>query len=176
MTQVSDRTMVMLKTALELEEKGQKYYQQAAETAKDELGRQIWKLLAGYEAEHIKKIHEIYESLRSGKPWSEDLASMAEAEDLGRLFYKIAEKQKEHIRADTSELEALGVGVDFESASVRFYQDHLIQAEDPLEKKFIEAIAAEERGHLNLLTDMRFYYTDPEGWLMEKERSGLDGV
>ena len=47
---------------------------------------------------------------------------------------------------------------------------------DPLERKFSELMAEEERTHLSLLSDMKMYYEDPESWFMEKERSGLDGA
>ena len=176
MAQATDRSMIMLNTALELEEKGKKYYDQAAKTTKNKFGREIWKILADYELEHIQKIREIYDSLKGGGAWSEELASMTVSKDIGSVLRKLTEKQKEHIKADTGDVEALDVGVDFESASIKFYEDHLAQAEDHLEKKFIKAMVAEERGHLNLLADLRYYYTDPESWFMEESRAGLDGV
>ena len=96
--------------------------------------------------------------------------------EMGEVFKALAQEQKEHVRPETDELEALGVGIDFESASLNYYRDQLALAEDAVEKEFLETMAAEERGHLNLLTDMRAYYLDPEGWLMEKGRAGLDGA
>jgi hypothetical protein len=38
---------------------------------------------------------------------------------------------------------------------VKFYQEYLGHATDPLEKRFWNIWSKEERGHLNLLTDMR---------------------
>jgi len=34
----------------------------------------------------------------------------------------------------------------------------------------------EEREHRKILENLKYYYTDPEGWLMEKGRAGLDGA
>lgn len=176
MSPAQDSALTMLTTALEMEEKGKKYYLEAAQTTKNEVGREIWKLLADYEDKHTAKIKEIYDALSGGKGWQEEIASMPVVTDLGQVFKKLAREQKEHIKADTGDMEALGVGIQFEQASVKFYEDHLAQSENPVEKKFVEAMVAEERGHLNLLTDMKFYYTDPEAWFMEKEKAGLDGA
>ena len=176
MSEAINRSMTMLTTALEMEEKGKKYYDQAAETCQNELGREVWKMLAEYEVQHTEKIKEIYTGLSKGQGWSEEVASMAVVADLGSVFRKLAQEQKAHVRGDTKDMEAVGVGIEFEQAAIKFYEEQLPLAEDPVEKKFIKALAAEERGHLNLLTDMRFYYQDPEAWLMDKGRAGLDGV
>jgi len=176
MSAAQDKAMQMLATALEMEEKGQEYYLKASQTTNNEMGREIWKLLADYEVQHMERIKEIYDSLKAGQGWREDLALFSVPTDLGQVFRRLAKNQKEHIRADTGDIEALGVGIDFESAAIKFYEDHSALAEDPLEKKFVDLMAEEERTHLNLLSDMKMYYTDPESWFMEKERAGLDGA
>ena len=73
-------------------------------------------------------------------------------------------------------MEALDIGIEFESAAIEYYENHLMKAEEPLERKFIEHLIEEEREHRRILEDLKYYYTDPEGWLMEKSRSGLDGA
>ena len=176
MNQAEERSLNMLATALEIEEKGKKYYEKAAATCRNQVGREVFEMLAGYEVQHMDRIREIHDSLKSGEAWSEKLAFFTVVSDLGGVFRDMTAKQKEHIRADTDDVEALGVGIEFESASVKFYEDQLELATEPVEKKFIELMAAEERVHLQLLADMRLYYTDPESWLLEKERAGLDGA
>jgi rubrerythrin len=174
--ETTDRSMQMLKTALEMEEKGRKYYEKAAGTAHNELGREIFQMLGNYEVEHAERIQQIYESLKNGQGWKQELANFPVISDLGHIFARLAGQQKEHIRADTGDVEALGVGIDFESASIDFYEQHLSQAAEPLEKQFLKRMIEEERQHLNLLADMRMYYTDPESWLLEKSRGHLDGA
>ncbi|MBU2548594.1 MAG: ferritin family protein [Proteobacteria bacterium] len=176
MSETSDRSKKMLATALEMEERGKAYYEKAALATKNEVGRGVFKMLAEYEVEHMERIKEIYSVLSGGQGWSESLVSFGLATDLGAVFRKLAEAQREHVRAATSDVEAMSVGVRFESASVKFYEDQLSRAGDLLERRFLELMVAEERGHLNLLSDLRFYYMDPEAWFMEKERAGLDGA
>ena len=170
-----ERAMTMLTTALEMEEKGKKFYDDAAVTCKNKVGREIYELLSKYEVEHVERIQQIYDGLTKGLGWKEDTASFAVTTDLGEAFRKLAASHKE-TKADADDVQALGVGIEFESASVKFYEEHLGESENEIEKKFLEAMVAEERGHLNLLSDMKFYYTDPAAWLMEKERAGLDGA
>ena len=170
------KSLQMLATALEMEEKGRKYYEEAVKTCRNEMGRDVFKLLADYEVQHARRIREIYDSLKGGQTWTGEVAEFEPVRDLGQVFRRLAKEQKEHIKADTGDVEALEVGIQFESASVKFYQDHLNTGDDPTEKRFLEHMVEEERAHLNLLSDMRQYYTDPESWFMEKERVGLDGA
>jgi len=175
MCESSANAIKMLATALEMEEKGKKYYDEAVETCRNQLGRDVFRLLADYEIQHMKRIREIHDSIRGGGSWSA-AADFEPVHGLAEVFRKLAREQKEHIRADTGDLEAIDIGVKFESASVKFYQEYLGHATNPLEKRFLEHMVEEERGHLNLLTDMRQYYTDPESWFLEKDRAGLDGA
>ncbi|MBW2648656.1 MAG: hypothetical protein JRC53_02390 [Deltaproteobacteria bacterium] len=87
----------------------------------------------------------------------------------------MAKKHGSKIIADTSDLEALDTGIDFEMRSVEFYEEQLTKATNSLEQEFIKKMVTEERGHHAALTDMKFYLSDPAGWFREKERGGLDG-
>lgn len=176
MSGTTDSSLPILASALEMEKKGKAYYEKAAQTCRNELGREVFQLLKNYEDKHIKRINEIYKSLKSGGIWTEDLALFEVPQNFKAVFRSLAQKQPERVKADTGDVEALEIGIEVESASVKFYEDHQSRAADKLEKKFAELMAAEEREHLRILSDMRFYYTDPEGWFMEKERAGLDGA
>lgn len=169
-----DRALTMLHTALEMEEKGRKFYDDAARNAENPLGKEIFEMLRDYEVQHTERIKDIYDNLKAGEGWREDRADFAVASDLGQVFRKLAREQKEHITPATGDMEALGVGIEFESTAVNFYEQQVPLAQNPLEKKFLEHMVAEEREHLNLLTDMRHYYQDPETWFQEKERIHLD--
>ena len=92
------------------------------------------------------------------------------------IFRELAKKHASKIEAGSSELEALDMGIEFESAAIKYYEDHLKRAEKPLEPKFVEHLVEEEREHRKILENLKYYYTDPEGWLMEKGRAGLDGA
>ncbi|MFH1090274.1 MAG: ferritin family protein [Pseudomonadota bacterium] len=176
MSASNQKSLNMLNTALEIEEKGRNHYDTAARECRNELGREVFTLLRDFEVQHVARIREIYDSLKAGGQWSPEASSFTVVADLGEVFRRLAENLKDKAKAEADDLEALQVGISFESASIKFYQDQATAAEDPLEKRFTELMAAEERGHLNLLTDMKQYYVDPESWFMEKDRIHLDGA
>ena len=176
MTGKFDRSLQMLSTALEMEEKGKNFYERAIRTAKNELGRDIFRTLMEDEIIHMDRIRKIYTSLSDNQAWSEEWKGLKVKHDnLGDLFRNMAKKHGAKITAETSDLEAIEVGIDFESRSVSFYEEQLTKATDPLEQEFIEEMVAEERSHHAALTDMKLYLSDPAGWFREKEHGGLDG-
>jgi rubrerythrin len=170
------RAMKMLSTALEMEERGKVFYQRAVSTCKNAMGKEIFQTLMEDEDVHMIRIRSIYETLSGKQVWSEEWKKLkTKHDDLGDLFRNMAKKHGSKIVADTSDLEALGTGIDFEARSVEFYEKQLTKTTDPLEQEFIREMVAEERGHHTALTDMKFYLSDPAGWFREKEHGGLDG-
>ena len=72
MTEGSDRSLRMLQAALEKEQKGREFYEKAASECVNELGRDVFRVLAQEEVIHIKRVKQIYESLQGGKSWTDD--------------------------------------------------------------------------------------------------------
>lgn len=170
-----DRALKMLAAALEKEEFGRDYYKKAVDRATNTLGKEIFKMLMVEEGIHISRIKKLFEALEGGK-WSSDWKSVKGAnEDLKGMFQQRAEQFADKVKPETTDLEAIDLALDFEQGAIKFFEDHLSEAEDALEKEFIEAMILEERGHYAALADMKFYFTDPESWHAEMERPGVDG-
>jgi len=169
-------SLEMLTAALEMEEKGKAFYKKAARSCQNPGCREIFSSLAEEEVIHSRRIKQIHDALHSGQCWKKDWEIIKGTnKELGALFRELAAKEGQRIKAETSDLEAVDIGLEFESASVNFYQDHRAKAVDPIEAAFLDQMIREEQGHQKALQDTRYYLTDPEGWFMEKERSGLDG-
>jgi rubrerythrin len=66
--------------------------------------------------------------------------------------------------------------MQLENASIQFFQSQLDVSTDPVEREFLENMIKEEREHFVLLADLKYYYTDPESWFMEKSGARLDGA
>ena len=176
MTDPTQCSIDMLTTALEMEEKGKAFYEKAVKTCGNPQCQEIFSALVKDEVLHQERIKQIHDTLTSGKCWTRDWESIkGSSEKLGLLFQKLAAREKEKIKAETTDVEALDIGLDFELASIQFYQDHRTRTSDPLEAAFLDQMILEEKGHWKALKDTRYYLTDPEGWFMEKERAGLDG-
>ena len=172
-----DRTMKMFSTALEMEEKGKAFYEKAKSTCQNKLGRQIFRMLMEEEIVHIDRIKTIYESLKGAQAWSDEWKAMKiEHKGLRRVFREMALTHGKNIKTETSDLEALDIGIDLELRSIAFYEKQSGRATDPKEKEFITQMIGEERTHHTTLADMKYYLTDPASWFIESERAGLDGA
>jgi rubrerythrin len=172
----SEKARAMLSTALEMEEKGKSFYKKAHADCTNALGKEIFKNLMEDEDVHIKRIKVLYASVSEDKGWSSAWENAHTAHrDLGLIFRQMAKRYGAGITAGAGDIEALGVGIDFELRSVEFYEDHLKKAADAVEKTFLTAMVMEEKNHHALLQDMKLYLSDPASWLRERERGGLDG-
>jgi rubrerythrin len=177
MTKKNERTLKLLNTALTMEKKGISFYEETLSTCENDVGREIYKMLKDDEVVHIERIAEIYSSLEAGNDWISEWKRLKLVHgDLNEFFIDLAKKHSTDFTVDSSDIDALNVGIDFELKSVKFYTEHLEGAEDPMEREFLEYMVKEENSHYKLLDDMKFYLTDPASWFAEKERSGFDGA
>lgn len=167
----------MLSKALEIEKKGIDYYKKAVGACKDELGRKIFQMLLEDENVHMDRIRRIFGSLATGGGWSNELIEFKSHKiDVKNLFKEVAKKHEKNIHAETSDVEALKIGMDFELATVKFYEEKLKEATDDLERQFVKRMVDEENYHYDALNDTHFYLTNPEAWFLEQEKITLDGA
>jgi len=177
MTNEQDRSFQMLSEALELEKKGEAFYKEAVATCQNDLGRGIFRMLMKDEGLHMDRILKIYSSLKEDQTWSEEWKSMkSDHKDLRVLFREMASEHGTKITVNTSDLDALNMGIDLELRSIAFYKKNLTHAQGSIERDFIEQMIGEENGHHAVLSDMKLYLADPAGWFFEHEHTGLDGV
>jgi rubrerythrin len=177
MTQETQRSLEMLATALEKEEKGRQFYLGAVAACRNELGKDLFRKLSADEGVHIVRIKEIYEALQGGKPWTAGWKGhRVESEDLKRLFAERMRKLGPKVTAEAGDLDALKIGLEMEQTAITFYEGQLERAIEPLEKDFITLMIAEEQSHYAALKDVIFYLENPESWYTEHEHHVLDGA
>lgn len=167
----------MLRTALDMEEKGRSFYKKVLAQCENNMGREIFSTLIKDEEIHIERIKVIYENLTGGKPWNDDWQKFGEGHiDLKPFFRSLAERRGREMEVQASDIDALKIGTDFEQKSVDFYQSEFKRATDKIEKIFLEKMVLEEKSHFAVLSDMNFYLENPAAWYAEKERASYDGA
>lgn len=172
-----DKSMAMLATALEKEERGRDFYRDAVSKCTNQLGKDIFKTLMEEEGIHIKRVKLIYDSLHSGKAWSGEWKSLKGTnEKLHELFHQRMVKLGPKVKAESNDVEALDIGLGMEQGAIDFYEEEFKRATDALERDFISCMIGEERIHYETLSDMKFYFTNPESWFVEHEHHVLDGA
>jgi rubrerythrin len=167
----------MFCTAIEMKERKKKLYDDAMKACPDQVGIETFRMLKEAEEEHAHRIQEIYEEAKKGKvPVDACRYYDFETDDKQTVLRKIAEEHGKIPKACVDDVVAIQTGMQLENASIQFFQTALNVCGDPVEREFLENMIKEEREHYVLLADLKFYYTDPESWFMEKSRARLDGA
>ncbi len=175
MTEARDRVLKMLKTALDMEEKGRAFYEKAAKECSNKFGNEMFNALLNDEIVHVERIKKIYEALTHDHPWDSGWQNVEhKPKDLRSIFSSLVKQHKDQIKSCASDISALDVGLDFENKSVTFYENELKLATDPIEQEFIRKMIVEERGHHQALADSKLYLQDPAAWYNEHEKSMSD--
>jgi rubrerythrin len=175
MTKENDAFLAMFCTALEMKDRKKALYEDALKACPDQVGQETFRILRDAELDHVRQIQEVYEDLKQGKAWADACKFYPEQENLKKAFHRIAQEQGQSGAVCADDVHALDTGMKLEEASMEFFGDQLKQAGDPLARQFLERLVHDEREHFMLLADLKFYYTDPEGWFMEKSKARLDG-
>ena len=159
-----------LSSALEIEETGNDFYVKALSTCQNETGRQVLDMLRKDELIHMRRIRNIYEAIDKGHGWTEEWKDMKiDHDSIKSLFVSLKAKHADELKAESSDLDALTVGIDLEQKSIKFYKQHMAKAADPLEKSFLEHMIDEEQNHFFALLDMKDFLIDPAAWHFKKE-------
>lgn len=96
-------------------------------------------------------------------------------EDKKDILHRIAQQHHNMPKACLDDVLAIETGLQLENVAIDFFSKCLNVAGDPVEREFLERMITDEREHYILLADLKFYYTDPNAWYMEKSRARLDG-
>jgi rubrerythrin len=166
----------VLQFAVGMEIDGKEFYQKASQKSSNKLARELFQQLANEEDVHRKKFEEIYQVLKRGQNWPDVEPPSEKGKKLKSLFAQAAKTLGSKVKAAESELEAIKIAMGMESKSYNFYHSRSEQSTLPLEKRFYEALAGEEREHHLALLDSYEYLSDPAGWFTKKEHWSLDGI
>ncbi len=140
-----DRVLSALKEAMQAEVDGHNFYRMAADSTRDEMGKETFKALAKDEVEHftfLKAQYAAYE--KDGKPDSSVKVGKPSESGESPMF---SDSFKSRIKEAHYEMTALSVGVQLEISAVKFYQDQAKQAADDEMKKFFTELADWEATH-----------------------------
>ncbi|HCO12072.1 MAG TPA: hypothetical protein DIT19_02455 [Desulfonauticus sp.] len=162
--------------ALEMEERGYNFYASMLEKCNDPYTREVFTLLRDEELKHIKRIKEIVAKLEKGIEVEVVCRECPFEPTPNEVFQNLVKKYKDKKSVCAQKLEALDMGIEFELNLVDFYSQKLQEAQSAVVKEFLTKMVQEEKMHYILLSDLSYYYEDPEGWAMGKGGFSLDGA
>ena len=139
-------------------------------------GKSLFQSLADDELKHIERLKETFEVLTVSQEYTKDFLPLAAEKQWKNIFEKAKGKIDAVVKATTTDIKALELGIDFEKKGMKYYRKLSEESNNPLEKRFYQILAQEENRHFLILKDSQELLTDPSSWFEKTEKSGLDGA
>lgn len=169
---MSNESFDRLCKAVELADKSVEFYRDELDGCPDGLGREVFELLLDRAEDNLDFVGLVHESIREGTLW-ENACSLPpeEEEDIKDTFTTFAAKYEGE--ACTSENSTAEMGLEMEKGVLDFYSEWEDEADDETERQFALFMTKKLRDNVTMLSDLVYYYEDPEGWAMS---GSLDGA
>jgi rubrerythrin len=165
-----------LETALNNEITEKEFYLKNARRTANSLGKKMFETIASDEDEHYHRILQLKEKLQKEGKWPETLPLEVKGTEVQSVLKKFVDSMDTSQKADTDDMEAVKIAIDFETKGEAFYNKLRDKTDDSREKQFFEMLANMEREHRLSLEDTYEYFKDPEGWFRMKEGHHMDGA
>lgn len=142
------RAAEAMKTAIEMERSGHKFFLDAAGKVKNEAGRKVFNRLAAEEINHMHVFTKIFTALTEGTGWQQAIAKVEPAKRMP--YFDDARKQ---FKADdlSVELECLNKALALERSAIAFFEKAIREAETAEAREVFGRILEEEQGHYDLI-------------------------
>jgi rubrerythrin len=172
----SRKLLETLNKALEMEEKGYKFYKDAAKKSQNDMTRKTFDFLADNETLHIEVIKNFYNTLKKGKSPLIELKDVKSKrlEDLD-IFSKSISALNEKVKAVDDDKKAYEFAMEFENSGYKYYENTLKEVKDEELINLLKFLLKEESKHYDLLMNAYTYLTDSHNWFMYEEGSFPQG-
>jgi len=143
-------------TGIQIEKNGKDFYNALVNQSKNEKAKELYKFLAGEEAQHIVTFQNILDGL--------DVSSQIESypgeyvkylQDLSsKHVFTQKDKGEAIAKQAKSDKEAIDLGIGFEKDSIIFYEG-MKKSIPQAHHKIVDELILQETSHLNKLTELR---------------------
>jgi rubrerythrin len=168
--------MSSIELALKNEDTEMKFYLHEAERSKNPLAKAMFHNLAKDEAEHKARIKGLHDRLVRDGGWPRDMPLQVAGTDIKKTLDEMVRKQGSAEKHDDDDVRAIEKAIVFEQKGAALYAELAEACDNPMENSFFEFLARIEREHHLSLVDSLAYLRDPEGWMLQHEKAGLDGA
>lgn len=152
MTQVDEKVIELVRTALSFELGGEQFYRHAAEATEHPKGKEMFLKLAEAEKEHMNDVHDVFASLIGEETWkrllAEELHHPHQSKVVAELEAAVAHRGHSIVADDT---QALRLAMELERRAIKFFEDLAKHTDDPNLVDAVNRLADEERFHYDFL-------------------------
>jgi rubrerythrin len=175
MAEKIEERLKALEVALENERREREFYLKNSKRTSHPLGAKMFSEIADDELEHFQRIQELYRKLKEKGKWPETIPIKVKNTEVKEILQDTVRTLSQSVKADTDDLDAVQIAIEFEAKGEKFYEDLAGMTDDIQEKSFYHLLSSMEREHLLSLKDTYEFFRDPEGWYRIKERLNVDG-
>lgn len=161
MGELSAEAIEAIKTAIQMEKDGLRFYEEAAGKTDNELAKKTFQRIARDEADHLKTFKQMFDTITGTEAWR-DLAKFTPKVGKVPMFEGEIEKKGD---VDPSDVDALRVALDNERKGIEHYRDAAAQTADEMAKEIYGKIEQEEVYHYDLLQAQLDSLTKSGFWL-----------
>ena len=145
---IGKKTAEAMKTAIEMEKSGHKFFTEAAEKVRHEVGRKLFTRLAAEEIDHMRTFEKIFDEVSGGTDWKQAVGSVEPAK---RVPYFDDARKEFKVENQSVELEYLKKALDLERDAMQFFEKAISEAESPEAREIFKRIRDEEQAHYDLI-------------------------
>jgi rubrerythrin len=171
----SNTTLGALRTAIRMEIDGKEFYLKSSQTSANDMGKKLFKTLAGEEDIHRRDFEKIFKDISTNKGWTVIKISKNGGSKLRTVFSEATEDMAKQMKALPTEIDAIQTAMDMENKTYDFYKNRSGLAAYAGEKEFYEQVAIQEKEHHRVLLDYFEFLKNPAAWFVVKERQSVDG-
>jgi rubrerythrin len=165
-----------LEIALNNESWERDFYLKHRDRTTNPLGKLMFASIASDEDEHYQRILELHRRLQQEGKWPETVPIKVKGTEVRAVIQKVVNAVDPSAKADTDDMEAVRIAVEFETKGEAFYRNLAKTVANVMEKQFYELLANMEGEHRVSLLDTMDFFKDPAGWYRVKERLHVDGA
>lgn len=146
----------IVEIGIRIEENGRDFYNGASDSSESQDAKQLFKLLAKEEEDHIKRFENILSNVKKYEPseaYPDEYFAYIKSLSGEHVFTK-DKRGSEIAKNIKTEPEAIELGIGFEKDSILFYQEMKRFVLEP-EQGIIEKLLEEEKKHLKMLLELR---------------------
>ena len=154
--------------AMQMEKDGREHYEDMAQKTSNPGFKSILKRMADAEVKHYKTLLAMKKNEKTAFDTDTEIFKQAK-----NVFTEIKEAGK-GFDSEASHVDLYQKALEIEKQSHTFYTEKAEEENDPHKKDIILKIAAEEKDHCVLLSNMIEFISKPESWLENAEWYHLD--
>jgi rubrerythrin len=166
MTKISEQVKEFVREAIKLEIRGREFFNQAAETTPNSLGKKMFQRLAEEEVKHLNAFSKLFSAVIQSDTWKQ-YVDAGEVAGNSEVIEELVARMKR--AKDKSEIEALRIGMELELKAIDFFKKCAEKGDDPVAGAIFLSIADEERFHYDLLQAQYDSVTGTGFWLDSAE-------